>query len=97
MVRVVPALRALSCRIESEVMNSRSSEEDDRDYAVVVNQEEQYSIWFADRELPKGWRTVGKSGKKPECLKYIAENWTDMRPLSLRNAMNEEQSKLSKS
>ncbi len=64
-------------------------EEDDRIYTVVVNHEEQYSIWFADRELPAGWREVGKKGLKPECLEYINEVWTDMRPLSLRKQMEE--------
>ncbi|QBD82932.1 MbtH family NRPS accessory protein [Ktedonosporobacter rubrisoli] len=62
-------------------------EEDTRIYKVVVNHEEQYSIWFADRELPLGWREVGKQGLKSECLAYIKEVWTDMRPLSLRQHM----------
>jgi MbtH protein len=53
-------------------------------YKVVVNHEEQYSIWPVDRETPLGWRDAGKSGIKPECLEYIKEVWTDMRPLSLR-------------
>ena len=61
--------------------------EDDRIYKVVVNHEEQYSIWFADREAPLGWREVGKRGPKAECLAYIKEVWTDMRPLSLREKM----------
>ena len=56
-------------------------------YKVVVNHEEQYSIWPADRENPLGWRDAGKVGPKTECLSYIKEVWTDMRPLSLRNAM----------
>jgi MbtH protein len=54
---------------------------------VVVNHEEQYSIWPADRENPAGWRDAGKTGPKAECLEYIKEVWTDMRPLSLRQAM----------
>jgi MbtH protein len=54
---------------------------------VVVNDEEQYSIWFADRATPPGWREAGKEGTKEECLAYIEEVWTDMRPLSLRKAM----------
>ena len=58
-------------------------------YKVVVNHEEQYSIWFADRENPPGWREVGKQGSKEECLAYIDEVWTDMRPLSLRKRMGE--------
>ena len=64
-------------------------EEDTRTYAVVINHEEQYSIWFADREIPAGWKAVGKKGTKQECLDYIEEVWTDMRPLSLRKKMEE--------
>jgi len=56
---------------------------------VVVNHEEQYSIWPAERENPPGWRDVGKVGEKAECLSYINEVWTDMRPLSLRKQMDE--------
>ncbi len=65
--------------------------EDDNEtiYKVVVNHEEQYSIWFADREVPGGWREAGKEGIKSECLEYIKEVWTDMRPLSLRKRMEE--------
>ena len=58
-------------------------------YIVVVNHEEQYSIWLDYKEIPKGWRAVGKSGSKAECLAYINEVWTDMRPLSLRKQMEE--------
>jgi MbtH protein len=61
----------------------------DRELKVVVNHEEQYSIWPADREMPSGWREAGKQGSKAECLAYIEEVWTDMRPLSLRKKMEE--------
>ena len=57
-------------------------------YTVVMNDEEQYSIWPADRDLPLGWHAVGKTGTKDECLAYIKEVWTDMRPKSLRDKMN---------
>jgi uncharacterized protein YbdZ (MbtH family) len=63
--------------------------ENTRAYKVVVNHEEQYSIWPAERENPLGWFDVGKSGVKAECLAYIKEVWTDMRPLSLRRKMEE--------
>lgn len=53
-------------------------------YRVVVNDEEQYSIWPLERELPAGWKGLDKNGSKDECLAYIDEVWTDMRPLSLR-------------
>jgi MbtH protein len=62
-------------------------QEDTNIYKVVVNQEEQYSIWLAQRENPLGWQDAGKSGLKAECLAYIKEVWTDMRPLSLRQRM----------
>jgi MbtH protein len=61
--------------------------EDTTIYTVVMNDEEQYSIWPADRELPLGWTAVGKTGPKAECLAYIEEVWTDMRPKSLRDKM----------
>ena len=66
-----------------------SEREDTTIYKAVVNHEEQYSIWPADRENPLGWRETGKSGTKAECLEYIKEVWTDMRPLSLRQHMEE--------
>lgn len=62
-------------------------QEDTTTYEVVVNDEEQYSIWPAYREIPMGWRAVGKRGLKAECLAYVKEVWTDMRPLSLRKRM----------
>ena len=68
---------------------SRDDGEDTTTYKVVVNDEEQYSIWPADRENALGWKDAGKSGPKEECLAYIKEIWTDMRPLSLRKKMEE--------
>ncbi|MBV9106730.1 MAG: MbtH family NRPS accessory protein [Verrucomicrobia bacterium] len=65
------------------------SEQDQIAYKVVINQEEQYSIWPADRANASGWRDAGKRGQKQECLDYINEVWTDMRPLSLRKQMDE--------
>ncbi|MEO3928562.1 MbtH family NRPS accessory protein [Micromonosporaceae bacterium B7E4] len=64
-------------------------DQDDRHYTVVVNHEEQYSIWLADLDLPAGWTEVGKTGDKEACLAHIAQVWTDMRPLSLRRQMQE--------
>ena len=61
--------------------------EDTTIYDVVINDEEQYSIWPADRDNPLGWRDGGKTGPKAECLEYIKTVWTDMRPLSLRKSM----------
>jgi MbtH protein len=70
----------------------REDNEDTTIYKVVVNHEEQYSIWPADRDNPSGWRDVGITGAKPECLAYIREVWTDMRPLSLRKQMDGDKS-----
>jgi len=61
---------------------------DERQYQVVLNDEEQYSIWLADRELPLGWRTDGTTGTREACLAHIGDVWTDMRPLSLRQRMS---------
>ena len=66
-----------------------NQEEDLTVYKAVLNHEEQYSIWPADRENALGWNDAGKSGTKEECLAYIKEVWTDMRPLSLRKKMEE--------
>jgi MbtH protein len=55
-------------------------------FAVVRNDEEQHSVWFAGRQVPAGWRPVGFEGSRQECLDHIAEIWTDLRPLSLRSA-----------
>jgi uncharacterized protein YbdZ (MbtH family) len=63
--------------------------EDTTIYKVGVNHEEQYSIWPEYKENPPGWRDVGESGPKADCLSYIKEVWTDMRPLSLRKKMEE--------
>ncbi|MEM8808439.1 MAG: MbtH family NRPS accessory protein [Cyanobacteria bacterium P01_G01_bin.38] len=69
-------------------MNTPASE-NSTVYKVVLNYEEQYSIWPADRETPPGWNDAGKDGTKQDCLDYIEEVWTDMRPLSLRKKMAE--------
>lgn len=61
--------------------------QDGATYKVVLNHEEQYSIWPARRENALGWRDAGVEGSKAECLEYIKEVWVDMRPLSLRQAM----------
>ncbi len=63
---------------------------DDRvKYKVVVNREQMYSIWPADRENPLGWKEVGKVGEKQACLDYIKEVWTDLRSLDLQDKMEE--------
>ncbi len=68
---------------------NRDEEDDNTLYKVVVNHEEQYSIWPTDRENPPGWNDAGKQGTRAECLEYIEQVWTDMRPLSLRKKMEE--------
>lgn len=72
------------------LMGGQVTERDEEDaaiYVVVINREEQYSIWPSHKEMPRGWRAVGKEGRKAECLHYIDQVWTDMRPLSLRQEM----------
>ena len=62
----------------------QDSENESTIYMVVVNKEEQYSIWPLEKALPDGWQAAGKEGQKSECLDYIDTVWTDMQPLSLR-------------
>lgn len=64
-----------------------SIDAEDTEFTVVINDEEQYSIWPTYKAVPAGWREVGVTGKKPHCLDYIERTWTDMRPRSLREAM----------
>jgi MbtH protein len=61
-------------------------------WLVVMNDEEQYSIWAAGREVPAGWRTVGAERSQQECLAHIEQVWTDMRPKSLRDRIRERES-----
>jgi MbtH protein len=65
-----------------------SWDDENAEFEVVINHEEQYSIWPSYKQIPDGWRAVGKKGLKAECLAYIEEHWTDMRPASLRRAMD---------
>jgi MbtH protein len=67
--------------------------EDKTIYHVVMNHEEQYSIWPTDQECPKGWTVVGNAASKKDCLAYINEVWKDMRPLSLRKKMEADAAK----
>jgi MbtH protein len=72
---------------KKENIIQQDEQEDKTIYKVVVNHEEQYSIWPVDKENALGWTDEGKSGTKEECLAHIKEVWTDMRPLSLRKKM----------
>ncbi len=74
--------------MDSEDTNTHT---DEPSYRVVINHEEQYSIWPIHKENPAGWEDAGTSGTKEECLAYIGEVWTDMRPLSLRRQMEQQE------
>ncbi|WP_199443115.1 MbtH family protein [Umezawaea beigongshangensis] len=65
--------------------------DDEGTYQVLINDEEQYSLWPADKEVPAGWRRTGKEGTKQECVQHVDEVWTDMRPRSLRERMAADQ------
>jgi MbtH protein len=69
-------------------MSEQQSDWQDGTLKVVVNDEEQYSIWPVERANPPGWRDAGQTGTKAECLAYIERVWTDMRPRSLREALD---------
>jgi MbtH protein len=64
--------------------------DDDIRYQVLRNDEDQYSLWQADHDVPAGWQPVGKQGTRDECSAYVDEAWTDMRPRSLRERMDAE-------
>ncbi|WP_268800679.1 MbtH family protein [Pseudomonas huanghezhanensis] len=64
-----------------------SIDSENTQFRVVINHEEQYSIWPDYKAIPEGWKSVGIEGDKQTCLNYIETTWTDMRPLSLRKAM----------
>jgi len=66
---------------------ARNEGDDSTIYTVVLNHEEQYSIWPKSKSIPAGWRAAGNEGRKAECLQYIDKVWMDMRPLSLRRKM----------
>jgi MbtH protein len=66
-----------------------SDEEDQRTYIVLINDEQQHSLWPKGRDIPGGWRAAGKEGSRSECSQYVDEVWTDMRPLSLRKQMEQ--------
>ncbi len=68
---------------------SPDEHEDSTIYKVVVNHEEQYSIWPAERDNAPGWRDTGRTGTRAECLAHIESVWTDMRPLSVRQRMDQ--------
>ncbi|MET9918717.1 MbtH family protein [Streptomyces sp. NPDC059605] len=69
-------------------MSERNEQGEQTRYRVVLNDEEQYSIWWAGRDLPAGWHAEGTEGTRQECLDRIGEIWTDLRPLSLRRRMD---------
>lgn len=71
-------------------------ENDKTIYTVVINHEEQYSIWPDGREIPLGWKSIGKSGTKKDCMTYIEEVWTDIRPKSLRKTVADLQNQMRK-
>ena len=69
-------------------MSTNPFDDEASTFIVVVNDEEQHSLWPAFAETPAGWRQVYGEGSRADCLQYVEENWTDMRPKSLREAMN---------
>jgi uncharacterized protein YbdZ (MbtH family) len=68
-------------------------EDENGEYLVLVNQEGQHSLWPAFRQIPAGWTPVGPRGKRAECLGWIDQNWTDMRPKSLARQMDDQKTK----
>jgi MbtH protein len=76
-----------STPVNTPPVDSAQAQEGTPAWAVVVNHEEQFSVWPADQEPPAGWTAVGVRGTREECLAHISTVWTDLRPLSLRRRM----------
>ena len=68
-------------------MSANPFDDEEGRFFVVVNDEEQHSLWPAFAEVPAGWRVVFGEASRAECLEYVERNWTDLRPRSLREAM----------
>ncbi|NUS05225.1 MAG: MbtH family protein [Nonomuraea sp.] len=69
-------------------MSTNPFDDADGRFYVLVNDEEQYSLWPSFTDVPAGWRVAfGEEGRQ-QCLAHIEQNWTDMRPKSLREAMD---------
>jgi len=66
-----------------------STDDDDRLYIVLINEEEQYSLWPSHKHIPAGWKSVGVSGSSAECMSYVDRVWTDITPLTVRKRLVE--------
>jgi MbtH protein len=71
-------------------MSQLEDSQESRIFIVLINEEEQYSLWPKGKKIPNGWTAVGPEGTQEECSKYVDEVWTDMRPLSLRKKMDQD-------
>ncbi|WP_410676174.1 MbtH family protein [Amycolatopsis sp. cmx-4-68] len=68
-------------------MSTNPFDNEDGTFHVLVNEEEQHSLWPTFAAVPDGWRVVLDAETRSNCLAYIEEHWTDLRPKSLRDAM----------
>ena len=73
---------------QNNLQNNNQKNEHRSNFCVVINSQEQYSYWFADSQLPAGWKSTGFIGSREECLTEVENIWTDMRPLSVRKALD---------
>ena len=69
-------------------MSNNPFDDDDATFVVLVNDEDQHSLWPAFADVPAGWRVVFGEGTRADCLAYVEQNWTDIRPRSLQAAIN---------
>ncbi|WP_405783749.1 MbtH family protein [Streptomyces sp. NBC_00859] len=68
-------------------MSSNPFDNDEGRFFVLVNDEEQHSLWPTFADVPAGWRAVFGESSRQECLDYVETHWTDLRPKSLQDAM----------
>jgi MbtH protein len=70
------------------MMSTNPFDDEAGTFLVVVNDEDQHSLWPAFADVPAGWRKVFGEASRAECLAYVEEHWTDIRPKSLREAVD---------
>ncbi|KAA1244415.1 MbtH family protein [Mycobacterium simiae] len=68
-------------------MSVNPFDDDDGSFFVLINDEEQHSLWPAFAEIPPGWEVVHGEASRTECLDYVEQNWPDIRPKSLREKL----------
>lgn len=73
--------------MKGKLLTTNPFDDENGAFYVLVNDEEQYSLWPTTIEVPAQWRVVFGEAQRADCVDYVEANWTDMRPKTLREAM----------